>query len=134
MSLFYCMIHIYYKVGGTFVFADILKQLRNNREVSQDELAKAIHVSVSAISQYENDHTMPNLESLRLIAEFFDVSIDFLLGNSPYQQLEEKLSQDYYNGCTVSSLVDKCMNVTGKHRETLLDVVESLELRSKDNK
>lgn len=112
------------------MFADILKQLRNNKGVTQEELAKAIFVTSSAISQYEARVSRPNLESLERIAKFFDVSIDYLLGSSPYHNVEEFLNQDYYNGITVSALVDKCMNVKGKHRETLLDVVESLELRS----
>lgn len=113
------------------MFAENLKELRMRKGVSQEELAKAIFVSVPAISQYENDQNMPSLESLKRIAQFFNVSVDYLIGITPYDTLEEKMNQDYCNGVTVSTLVDKCINVTGKHRETLLDVVESLEMRSK---
>lgn len=112
------------------MFADILKQLRNQKGVTQEELAKAIYVTNSAISQYEANVSRPNLESLERIAKFFNVSIDYLLGTSPYYNVEELLNQDYCEGITVSTLVGKCMNVKGKHRETLLDVVEALELRS----
>lgn len=112
------------------MFADILKQLRKSRKLSQKQFAQAIYISPSAVSQYETNHTMPSRENLERIAKFFDVSTDYLLGTSPIADLEEKLNQDYCAGVSVSSFVDKCMSVKGKHRETLLDVVEALELCS----
>lgn len=112
------------------MFSDILKNLRRSRNLSQKQFAQELFISPAAISQYENGRTMPSRDNLERIAKYFDVSTDYLLGTSPIADLEEKLNQDYCPGVTVSSFVDKCMSVKGKHRETLLDVVEALELRS----
>lgn len=112
------------------MFADILKRLRKNRNLNQKQFANKVFVSPSAISQYETGRIMPSRETLERIAKYFDVSTDYLLGTSPIAEVEELLNQDYCTGVTVSELVDKCMNVKGKHRETLLDIVESLELSS----
>lgn len=112
------------------MFSKILKQLRKSKNISQEQLAKVIFVTPSAISQYETGHSKPSRENLERLAKFFDVSTDYLLGSSPIADLEEKMNQDYCAGVTVSTFVDKCMSVKGKHRETLLDVVEALELRS----
>ena len=112
------------------MFSDILKNLRRSRNLSQKRFAQELFISPSAISQYENGHTMPSRDNLERIAKYFDVSTDYLLGTSPIADLEDKMNQDYCPGVTVSSLVDKCMSVKGKHRETLVDVVEALELYS----
>lgn len=111
-------------------FPEILKQLRQNRNLSQKQLAEAIFISPSAVSQYETGNTHPSHETLERIAKFFNVTTDYLFGNSSNAELEERMNQDYCDGVTVSSFMDRCMSIKGKHRETLLDVVEALELQS----
>lgn len=111
-------------------FREILKQLRQSRNLSQKQLAEAIFISPSAVSQYETGNTSPSHETLERIAKFFNVTTDYLFGISANAELEERMNQDYCDGVTVSSFVDKCMSIKGKHRETLLDVVEALELQS----
>ncbi len=116
------------------MFAETLKQLRISRHMSQKQFAKALFISPSAVSQYETGHTMPSRENLERIAKFFNVSTDYLLGSSPIAELEEKLNQEYCNGIRVSEFVNKCMSITGKHRETLVDVVDALSLSCKSNR
>ncbi|QGU00302.1 hypothetical protein SYNTR_1708 [Candidatus Syntrophocurvum alkaliphilum] len=62
-------------------FGKRLKILREAHYLSQAELAKALSVSRSTISSYENDARHPDYDTLIKIAEFFDVSIDYLLRN-----------------------------------------------------
>lgn len=61
-------------------FGKKLKELRNNRNLSQTDLSKVINVSKSMISSYETTWRMPSYEVLLNIANFFNVSIDYLLG------------------------------------------------------
>ncbi len=61
-------------------FKDILKELRTERNLGQVELAKAIGVSKGVISLWENGLREPTMYSLILLAEFFNVSIDELVG------------------------------------------------------
>lgn len=56
-----------------------IKKLRILRSMSQVELAKALHVSKQCVSNWENDNIQPSIEMLIKIAEFFDVSTDYLL-------------------------------------------------------
>lgn len=62
------------------MLANILKNLRMSRKISQIELAKILNVHQTAISQWENGRTHPDHETLQLLATYFDVSIDYLLG------------------------------------------------------
>lgn len=63
-------------------FYKILKLLRNERNMSQQELANALGISKSSINMYERGERKPNYELLETIADFFNVDIDYLLGRT----------------------------------------------------
>lgn len=63
---------------------EIIHELRTRRGLSQDELAEKIFVTRQAVSRWENGETVPNVDTLKLLSKFFDVSINTLLG-SPRQ-------------------------------------------------
>ena len=63
---------------------DILLELRTKKGLSQEELAERLFVTRQAVSRWENGETTPNTETLKLLSQFFDVSINTLLG-SPRQ-------------------------------------------------
>lgn len=56
-----------------------LKELRGS--MSQQELANQLHVSRGAVGMWESNERMPNYKMLIKIANYFNVSIDYLLGN-----------------------------------------------------
>lgn len=63
---------------------EILYKLRTKSGMSQDALAEKVFVTRQAVSRWENGETVPNTETLKLLSELFDVSINTLLG-SPRQ-------------------------------------------------
>lgn len=67
------------------VFAERLKDLRIEKKLSQRGLAALTHFSVSAIKQWENESRVPNAEAVVLLAKFFNVSSDYLLGLKDYE-------------------------------------------------
>lgn len=60
-------------------FKDMLKRLREERGLSQDELARLTQLSKSTISMYENGNREPKFETLEVIADFFNVDMNTLL-------------------------------------------------------
>lgn len=66
------------------IFGKRLKQLREDADISIFRLAKELNISASAVSQYESGKRTPSDEIKILIAKFFNVSIDYLLGLSPF--------------------------------------------------
>ena len=52
---------------------NIILELRNQRGMSQDELAKKIMVTRQAVSRWENGETVQNTETLKLLSKEFDV-------------------------------------------------------------
>ncbi|MBO5639753.1 MAG: helix-turn-helix domain-containing protein [Oscillospiraceae bacterium] len=63
---------------------DILKNLREKKHLTQEQLAEHVMVSRQAVSRWENGETQPNTDTLKLLSKEFDVSINSLLG-SPRQ-------------------------------------------------
>lgn len=59
-----------------------IKRLRLARGLNQVEFAKAMGVSKQCISNWENDNVMPSIEMLVKIADFFNVSTDYVLGRN----------------------------------------------------
>lgn len=56
-----------------------LQLLRKSRGLSQEQLAETLAVSRQAVSKWENDDSAPDLDRLRAICTYFDVTADYLL-------------------------------------------------------
>ena len=63
---------------------EILLQLRTQRGLSQQNLADQVHVTRQAVSRWESGETVPSSDTLKLLSQLYDVSINTLLG-SPRQ-------------------------------------------------
>ena len=59
-----------------------LKNLREERKISQQKLAIELNVSQASISKYEKGLAEPDIPMLCTIAEFFHVSVDYLIGRT----------------------------------------------------
>lgn len=71
-------------------FHEKLQELRKQRGMTQEELAKALYVSRTAVSKWESARGYPSIESLKVISGFFHISIDDLLSADTLISLAEK--------------------------------------------
>lgn len=63
-------------------FAERLKELRKEKRITQEKLADRFFITKSAISKYENGVNTPENKLLQDMADFFEVSVDYLLGRT----------------------------------------------------
>lgn len=63
-------------------FAKRFVELRTNKNMTQDELSSSLNISRSAIGMYETGRRMPSPEQLEIIADYFNVDMNYLLGFS----------------------------------------------------
>ncbi len=63
------------------MLAQRLKYLRKHAELSQTDVATRLGIIPNSYSRYERGERMPDCETLRKLANFFDVSVDYLIGN-----------------------------------------------------
>lgn len=71
------------------MFAYRLKALRKERGLTLQELAKQFNMSHSTLSKYETGNRRPDMQTLKKLAEFFNVSVDYLIGESPVKNPAE---------------------------------------------
>lgn len=64
------------------LFGERLRQLRKEAGFRQDELALNLNFSRSTISYYETGARIPDIQKILIIAEFFNVSVDYILGRT----------------------------------------------------
>ena len=66
-----------------------IKELREEKNISQLELAKKLNLTQQSISLYEKGDREPSIDVLKSIANFFNVSLDYLLGKSDIRNYDE---------------------------------------------
>ena len=57
-----------------------LRELRCEKNISRQRFARELSISISTLSGYENGKRLPNLETLKTFASYFQVSVDYLIG------------------------------------------------------
>lgn len=70
-----------------------LRRLRQEKNISQSALANYLGVTQQTVSAYESGDREPDLETLNKMADFFDVSVDYLLGRTDIRNSADKIAQ-----------------------------------------
>lgn len=96
-----------------------LRKLRDESKVTQKQLAEAIGVSQQSINKYENHNIEPDIETLIRIADYFNTSVDYLIGRSTNAVSSPGLSRDEV---TLLALYRK---LTSKQRGAVMAVAEA---------
>lgn len=108
-----------------------LKELRTKRGYSQAELAEKLHVSKSTISMIEAGARKPSVEVLELIADFFNVDVDYLrgkeIGSTYYLDPEvAEMAQALYDRPEMRVLFDASRNASKEDIEQVAAILERL--------
>ena len=61
-------------------FSDQLRKIRKEKKLTQIDVANALHITVRQYQRYESGEQTTTLENLIALADFFDVSLDYLAG------------------------------------------------------
>ena len=92
-------------------FKDKLKQLRLNKNISQEAIAKELMTSRSTYAKWENGIRLPNSASLELIAKYFDITVEELFDNKETTTLAIK-TNDRLNDLTIGVILIASILVT----------------------
>lgn len=107
--------------------ATVLKQLREGNGLAQKELAAVLHVSNGTISNYESGIHSPNLDTLCAIADYYGVSVDYLLGRTDSPYAEKELMKCISGTYTVNDFLRLIHRLSGSSRKALVTFAVSLE-------
>lgn len=95
-----------------------IKQLRKEKSLTMKQLGVAIGVAESTISLYENGKRQPDNETLSKLADFFGVSVDYLLGR------EDSLSLDKQLEGVDFALYGATKDLTDEEKEDILSYIK----------
>lgn len=117
------------------MIGELLQELRKDKGVKQADVALVLGVTASAIGSYETEVAEPSLDALTKLADYYDVSIDFLAG-----RIRSKATwADIFNGFEgddlkihVEQILNIFKNLPPHERQVMLDVAKSLEISSKE--
>lgn len=116
-----------------------IKQLRKLQHLTGDELGEKLNVGRSAISLWETDARMPSAEMIKLIANVFNVSIDYLLtGEHPttddgyyYDPEVAELAEEIKNDPDLRLLLDAKRSLSKSEMESIINITKSLLQRER---
>lgn len=117
-------------------FGQRLKELRKQSNISQAELAKAINRSRPTIAGYEIGDRLPDIETLKKISEYFNVSIDDLLCKTNTHNLEPNYSKQLdgrlrrlLNNPEMLVAFKGLEDMTDEEKEGLITYLETMKAR-----
>ncbi len=93
-----------------------LKQIREDKDIKQEILAKELGVTQTTISNWESGAREPDIQMLIKISKYFDVTVDYLIGNDmPNKKFASELKQSYEN-----MTKEKMLDIVKKQIDLLL--------------
>lgn len=92
-----------------------LRKLMEQKEITQEQLANYAQVSRQSISKYANGETCPNSDQLKAIAEYLNVSADYLLGNTNIKSADVTFKKI----CEITGLTEKALESIEKYSKNI---------------
>ena len=118
-------------------FGELLTDLRTEKNYTQQELSDVLNVSRPTISNYESDVHYPDIENLIKIADFFEMSLDYLLGRIQFRVDFKMLNHLYFrsndknDAILTGDILKKILELSNPSREKLIDYMNLLQLQDK---
>lgn len=100
-----------------YMFSLKLKELRESHNLSQQAFANTINVSQSTVGMWESNKRTPDSDMLSKIADYFDVSIDYLIGRTDKSDLDKELAGINF------ALYKETKDLTDIEKQDILDYI-----------
>lgn len=104
-------------------FGERLRSLRKDIDYSLRKMADELGISFSALGKYERNEHQPDFDTLEKIAEYFDVSIDWLLGRTNIRTYDEHV---FYED--IEDISSKLKIIPKEYRREIVDAIDALYL------
>lgn len=112
-------------------FGETLKRLRQRMNISQDELAKELHIKQYVISSWEIGRSEPSINQITFLSNFFNVPTDYLLGkeNIIVNNIEEfKIVTNHFkqdvNDDAINEVVQLLQELNEKDRNKIIKIIK----------
>lgn len=100
-----------------------LKELRQSCHLSQQKLADEFHISQQSVWKYENNLAEPDINMLMRLANYFDVSVDYLIGNANTPAKADTISETQLTPIE-SAVIQNFRSVSGKMQKIIFELLK----------
>ncbi|WP_237268857.1 helix-turn-helix domain-containing protein [Thermoanaerobacterium thermosaccharolyticum] len=124
-----------------YMFGKRIKELRKKKGLTQKALASYLGISDRAIGYYENEQRTPPPDILQKIADFFNVSVDYLLGRTDKKNIDAANDIDERLHKVMKELGPDVLlafydlpNMTDKEKENVITLLEGIKAKREKQK
>ena len=112
-----------------------LKELREQQNLSQQDLAKILKVSPSTVSNWESGKRQPDIQMIVVIANYFNVSVDEVLGRSVEDRVRKTNTENHNLDIDeVLKIVNKLKKVDSTYLPAIESIVDGLSKKGSNHK
>ena len=108
-------------------FSELLVELRQDKKMTQEDLAKVLFVTSGTISNYENGVHLPDIEKLVSLADFFGVTTDYLLGRCSSRLSPDTLDQILMEDRTAGDFIQDIQNFSPERKKALTVILADMQ-------
>ena len=101
-----------------------LKSLRTEQNISQQQLANVIGVSQQSVNKYENHSVEPDIDITIKIADYFSVSVDYLIGRTEIRQLTSVYTEENFTFEEIN-LIKKYREANSREKEIIQFILKN---------
>lgn len=109
-------------------FGEILHELRRDKRLSQKQLAQILYVTTGTVSNYENDHHLPDVDKLILLADYFGVTTDYLLGRTSSNLSPDVFEENIVPGKTLGSFLLDFRSLSPDRQQMILMNIKDMKI------
>ncbi len=107
---------------------ELIAELRQDNGMTQRQLGEILSVTSGTISNYENGVHLPDIEKVIILADYFHVTADYLLGRTSSSVSPEMLQNQIINGKTLADLIDAFTKLPSNRQQALGLIISDMEI------
>ena len=115
------------------LLGDMISELRRDRNLNQRDLAKLLHVSIATISHYESEINSPDIATLSKLADFFGVTIDYLVGRTrlriDFDTLRRKVRMLDGGSISADEVLDRFLKLSDRSQTDIINLMQIYQIR-----
>lgn len=111
------------------MFSVRLKAMRKDRKETQEDIAKLLKIQRTTVGEYERGNICPPMDKMKVLADHFEVSVDYLMGNTNFQTAEERNEESPHD---VSKAMKRILEDLQQNRHALTFDGEILDDESRE--
>ena len=111
------------------MFSVRLKAMRKDKKETQEDIARLLKVQRTTVGEYERGNIRPPMDKMKILADHFEVSVDYLMGNTNFQTAEERNEESPND---VSKAMKKILEDLQKNQHAMMFDGEILDDESRE--